>query len=96
MNKLTVFAVVIAAHLGAVSLAADYHESVDGDLSGTPETPTPWLLSNGPNDLSGDAGTTGGMLDVDLVAFTVPDGHQLDSITINYLNDETDAFLGLQ
>lgn len=76
--------------------AATYLESVDGDLSGVPAAPTNWPLSVGSNRLAGEAGT-GVVEDYDLVAFTIPSGHQLDSIIITAFHVSARAsFFGLQ
>jgi hypothetical protein len=85
----------IAASLGQVATAASHIESINGDLSGTLATPTPFTLSAGVNTLSGDAGPA----DFDIVAITIPTGQQLDSFILNqYMNDAEfgSSFLGLQ
>jgi hypothetical protein len=73
--------------------AADYFESLLGDISGTPEAPSPWLLELGANVLNGAAGVS----DYDILAVTVPTGHQLDSLVLDaYQNQSALSFLGLQ
>lgn len=84
-----------------VANAAAYDEAVLGDLSGTPASPTPWVLSAGANPLIGTAGANAlaGTADYDLVAIEIPAGHQLDSITlVSYTNPDIFAmsFVGLQ
>jgi hypothetical protein len=91
-------AVALLAWCGAtnVAISASYDESILGDLSGTPATPTPWTLSAGANALIGTAGAN---TDFDLVALEIPAGHRLDSITIvSYSNPDIFAmsFFGLQ
>jgi hypothetical protein len=71
-------------------------ESVSGDFSGVPASPTLWTLEAGPNKLAGAAGTDGPLFDVDIVSFTIPTGMQLNSIAIDAFEDETAAFIGLQ
>jgi hypothetical protein len=88
------------AATGAANAAA-YDEAVLGDLSGTPASPTPWVLAAGANPLSGTAGANAlaGTADYDLVAIEIPAGHQLDSITlVSYTNPDIFAmsFVGLQ
>ena len=75
--------------------AANYSESSLGDISGTPATPSSWLLEAGANVLSGSAGTAS---DYDILTFTVPAGHQLDSLFLDlFQNPGTpQSFLGLQ
>lgn len=92
-----------------VAVAATYDESVNGDLSGVAASPTAWLLELGPNTLSGsafseNAETSPGVIelvdfDYDLVSFTIPAGHQLDSIIVDsYVNvdDLAQSFVALQ
>lgn len=81
--------------------AADYAESINGDLSGVAATPTPWVIGSGANVLTGTAGANfnTGVNDFDLVAFTIPAGLQLDSVLItNYQNVDPFAlaFFALQ
>jgi hypothetical protein len=92
-----------AALAGVAPLNAapsNYDESVSGDLSGTPASPTPWTLGEGANVLKGGAGSVFGPVDVvdnDLVAFTVPAGLQLNSIGITSFDNEFgQTFFGLQ
>lgn len=81
--------------------AASYSESIDGDLSGAPATPTAWTLDVGANVLSGRAGLIAGTsaYDYDLIAITIPAGRQLDSIGLtNYQNVDPFGFgfIGMQ
>lgn len=91
------------------TVAATYDESVLGDLSGVAASPTPWLLGSGVNSLVGSAfsenvETSPGVIeladfDYDLVTFTVPAGHRLDSIVVDsYVNVDqlAQSFIGLQ
>lgn len=96
-------AVAVAACFVSASVvhAANYHESVFGDISSDPAAPMAWLLEPGANAISGTAG--GNFFedesDYDLVSFTVPAGYQVDSVDIDaYTNiDEfSQSFLGLQ
>ncbi|MBX3426032.1 MAG: hypothetical protein KF688_10165 [Pirellulales bacterium] len=59
--------------------AATYDEAIDGDLSGNPAAPTPFVLEPGSNRLFGAAGQT----DYDLLAVTIPAGHVLDSLVLD-------------
>jgi len=84
--------------LASSARAANYSEAVDGDLSGTPASPTAWLLDNGANVLTGAGGPDDmDVNDYDLVAFTVPAGLQLNSIIITSFGiDGRQNFFGLQ
>ena len=74
--------------------AANYDESSLGDLSGVPAVPTTWNLAAGANVLKGSAGKTS---DYDILALTIPAGHQLDSLTLDaYQNQGYASFLGIQ
>src|SRR5262245_32953859 len=89
-------AAAIAAHLFAPALAGNYSESVDGDLSSLPASPTLWTLSTGANSLTGSAGIQPGGFDPDIVSFTIPENSQLDGIKFDNLRDDSAAFFGLQ
>lgn len=81
------------ACLPGIAVAANYDESVNGDLSGVTATPTTWALGDGANVLKGAAGNG----DYDIVHFNVPVGHQLNSLYLDaYSNLSPQSFLGLQ
>lgn len=89
----TWLAAVLAIAPTAVQ-AANYDEAVQGDLSGTTATPTVWAIGAGANVLKGSAGTDA---DYDLVTFTIPAGHQLDSLILDLHEIQGyQSFLGLQ
>ncbi|MBA4105317.1 MAG: hypothetical protein C0485_06130 [Pirellula sp.] len=74
--------------------AANYDETLLGDLSGVPATPTTWNLAAGANVLKGSAGTSS---DYDIFSLTIPAGHRLDSLTLDaYQNQGYASFLGIQ
>ncbi len=74
--------------------ADNYDEALDGDLSGTPASPTAWTIGVGANVLKGTAGTSA---DYDLVTFTIPAGHQLDTLYLDqHVIQGYQSFLGLQ
>ena len=77
-----------------IAIAANYDEAVQGDLSGTPASPTAWSIGPGANVLKGSAGTSA---DYDLVTFTIPVGHQLETLTLDqHVIQGYQSFLGLQ
>jgi hypothetical protein len=83
------------------ALAANYDESVTGDVSNDPQAPMPWTLDLGPNSINGTAGGNffANASDYDFVRFTIPPGEQLDSIMVDtYQNVDpfSQSFLGLQ
>jgi hypothetical protein len=94
---------LLVAGTTTTTRAADLDEAGFGDLSGIAASPTPWMLSGGVNLLSG---RTGAAYDVeleeyvqdhDLVSFTIPAGHQLDSIGVPFVAvEDAYGFVGLQ
>ncbi|NEP60781.1 MAG: hypothetical protein F6K31_27965, partial [Symploca sp. SIO2G7] len=71
----------------------DYDEAVDGDISGNPSAPLDLALSEGTTRLSA---TTGGG-DQEYVTVTVPDGFQLEYLTLESYSAGGDvAFIGVQ
>lgn len=77
-----------------IASAANYDEAVLGDLSGTPASPTAWPIGVGANVLKGSAGTNA---DYDFVTFTIPVGHQLDTLYLDqHVIQGYQSFLGLQ
>jgi hypothetical protein len=78
----------------AAAFPANYDESLLGDLSGIPASPSILNLGIGANVLKGSAGTSS---DYDVMSFTIPTGHQLDSLYLDaYQNQGYASFLGLQ
>lgn len=75
------------------AIGADYDESVLGDLSGTPASPTAIQLNAGANAVIGSAGAG----DFDLIQFSIPTGSALQSLTLsNYVNPfNAVSFVGL-
>jgi hypothetical protein len=84
----------VLACLPGIAAAANYDESVNGDLSGVGATPTSWALDAGANVIKGTAGTSS---DFDIVHINVPVGHQLSSLYLDaYSNLSLQSFLGVQ
>ncbi len=87
------FAAALAC-LPGIAAAANYDESVSGDISGVPATPTTIAFTEGANVIKGTAGTPA---DYDVISFTIPDGHQLSSLYLDaYSNLGYQSFVGLQ
>lgn len=81
MSKMSSLSVIAAAFaVSGTAMAADYDESVDGDL-GDLANPTFISLDIGSNVVSGTVGTGSG-LDEDFAAFTVGAGQAISSITL--------------
>ena len=78
----------------ATTYAANYDESVLGDISSIPATPSTWNLEAGANFLKGSAGTSS---DYDLLTFVIPAGHRLDTLFLDSHQIQGYAsFLGIQ
>jgi len=89
------------------AVAADYDESVLGDLSGDRFSPTFWALTDGPvgangltgnNVLSGRTGRAAGVVDIDYVNFRVPQGFLLSALLVGNSTTSSGAqgsFIGL-
>jgi opacity protein-like surface antigen len=74
--------------------AANYDESVLGDVSSIPATPSTWNLEAGANVLKGSAGASS---DYDLLTFVIPAGHRLDTLFLDEHQIQGYAsFLGIQ
>jgi hypothetical protein len=93
----TAIVAVAAVFLASAARAGNFNETNDGDLSGTPGMPTTWELQSGANQLVGSAGL-GAAPDYDLLAFTIPAGHQLNSLVLDAfsLNASSLSFVALQ
>ncbi|MCA9235280.1 MAG: hypothetical protein KDA44_07400 [Planctomycetales bacterium] len=72
--------------------ASTYSEFVDGDLSNLPSAPTHWVLESGKNVLVGETGAG----DYDLLRLTIPAGQVLQTIIIEFHEDLTQVFTGIQ
>ena len=74
--------------------AANYDEAVLGDISSVPAAPSTWNLAAGANILTGSAGLSS---DYDILTFTIPANHQLDTLTLDAHQIQGRAsFLGIQ
>ena len=76
MKRMMVLCAVGA--LSPLALAADWNESVDGDLSTDPSTPTPIVFGLGGNVITGDVQAPGDTRDY--LTFTIAPGQVLTSI----------------
>ena len=92
----SLFLLVVASTivvLGSNLYAVSYDEGVDGDLSGTPATPT----SLGTLDLGGNTLTASfGDGDFDLLTFDVAAGQSLASIVLNSMSGDDLSFTAMQ
>lgn len=75
-------AVGAALALASQARAAGWDESVHGDLSDDGLAPTALIFGAGSNAVIGVTGNDGSGIDRDYARFTVPDGWQLDAITV--------------
>lgn len=85
-------ALVLALMVGHAVVAAEYNEFVQGDLSNQGASPTALALQPAGNLV---VGATSAM-DPDFLSFTVPQGHVLSSVIIEFHSDANQVFFGLQ
>jgi hypothetical protein len=108
LDKRTNFAALLGLALlfsGPTTAATVWDESVNGDLSNNPLSPTALTFAPGANDVIGQAGDAplpGGLAPFgqDFFTFTVPSGYELKSltaVTVDLLTPgDSVAFIGLQ
>ncbi|MEM9415468.1 MAG: PEP-CTERM sorting domain-containing protein [Planctomycetota bacterium] len=84
MQKHTPFVLVAFGTLGMIThssaTAADYDESINGELSGDQANPTAWALDLGTNTITGT--TVDNPLDRDFFMVTIGAGQSLDSLVL--------------
>jgi hypothetical protein len=85
-------AVLLLALTAATAHGDSWNEEFFGDLSNTPESPTPLTILHPANYLTGSIG--GG--DFDLIALNVPAFHKLESIVLFSYSGASQSFAGLQ
>ena len=89
-----------ATAMSGAHAATAWDEAASGDLSNSGLTPTPLTLVVGANLVSGATGRVSGVVDRDYFSFTLPAGHQLDSLTLlpgsNALGGSGLTFIGVQ
>ena len=90
-----VFAAILQINLTHPYAAVFWDESLNGDLSNSRSSPSPFTLENGVNSLSGSLdGTTDPQ---DWITLTVPVGFQLSSLTlVSYTSTDAQGFTGVQ
>lgn len=74
------------------SAAVIHDESVDGDLSTNPATPTALAFAVGGNTVIGTTGNTTGTIDRDYITFTLGPGQMLTGLTLLGLAPDNIAF----
>ncbi|MFI4859674.1 MAG: PEP-CTERM sorting domain-containing protein [Phycisphaerales bacterium JB063] len=84
----------LVMHSGAA--AADYDESIDGEISGDETSPTALVLELGTNTITGT--TVPDPLDRDFVTFTLGPGQSLDSLILTAFTgqpESNEAFMAI-
>jgi len=78
--------------------ATVYDESINPDFTGDRTLPTLVTFQFGPNDIFGETGSTGGVVDRDYFTFVIPSGFNLSAIIVlkSSLTAGNAAFFGLQ
>jgi hypothetical protein len=88
-----------AGAFGGAHAATAWDESVNGDLSGSGTSPTAITLLPGSNLLIGSTGRNASGVDRDYLAFTVPEGWQLEALTLlngSFLGQQSLSFIAVQ
>jgi hypothetical protein len=89
----SILLVLLGLSLGSVASAADYDESMDGDLSGNRLAPTSIALGLGSNTVT--ATSVAG--DLEYYTMAVPSGHTLSAVTLaSYASLDGLAFVAVQ
>lgn len=101
MRHISLAAFLALPIIAALPLHADviWNESVQGDLSNNRFEPTMLMVAPGSNQFFGlmNAAGPNGEVDRDYFTLTIPEGHQLSSITLDiYFSQDFAAFLGIQ
>ncbi len=84
--------VFLLVALAVPAVAANYDESIDGDLSTNEMAPTPLALSVGGNFVIGSTGNLTGVIDRDYLTFNIPAGHMLVGLTLHAFTPNNLAF----
>jgi hypothetical protein len=91
-------AIVLLACLALTARTAEsatYNESVNGDLSNDPASPTSFTLSLGTNSIFGSVGSGAGTDSLDAISITVPAGMALTGFTNSaYSGSSNQDFVG--
>lgn len=66
----------------AAQAAGGWDEAVQGDFANLGTAPTAVTLEAGSNPVRGTTGRVGGVVDRDYFSFTLPEGTQLDTLTV--------------
>jgi hypothetical protein len=91
-------AAMLVASLASATLAADWNETINGDLSGDTNAPTPVTFNLGANRITGTMGTPPGgqgQTDADIFMFTIAPGQQLSSIFVESLTGTESSFYAI-
>ena len=91
-----IIAATVLACAATVASGTDWNETINGDLSGDTNNPTPVSFSLGENRIIGTMGTPpGGDTDADLFTFTIAPGEQLSSIFVESLTGTEASFYAI-
>ena len=85
-------ALALTSGLAASAFAANWQESVNGDLSSNNNSPTPFALELGPNLVAGTNTST----DRDYLRADVPAGHLLTQVILNVYSGNDLSFSAMQ
>jgi hypothetical protein len=80
--RLLLSALLCAGLVTGAQAATVWDEAVSGDLANVGTSPTALTLGLGTNTVSGTTGRIAGVVDRDYFSFTLPEGWQLDTLTV--------------
>lgn len=100
MTRLLIAALLCAGTMSTAQAAAAWDESVSGDLANAGTSATAVTFGLGSNLVLGTTGRSNGVVDRDYFTFTLPEGWQLDALTLlpgtTFLGPSSLGFIGVQ
>jgi hypothetical protein len=100
MTRLLIAALLCTGTMSTAQAATAWDESVSGDLANTGTSATAVTFGLGSNLVLGTTGRSNGVVDRDYFTFTLPEGWQLDALTLlpgtTFLGPSSLGFIGVQ
>ncbi len=100
MTRLLIAALLCACTMSTAQAATAWDESVSGDLANAGTSATAVTFGLGSNLVLGTTGRSNGVVDRDYFTFTLPEGWQLDALTLlpgtTFLGPSSLGFIGVQ
>lgn len=100
MTRMLIAALLCTGMVSTAQAATAWDEAVSGDLANVGTSATAVTLGLGSNLIIGTTGRTSGVVDRDYFSFTLPEGWQLDSVTMlpgtTFLGPSSLGFIAVQ